>query len=137
MRIRFLTSCLLVILLSGCSSSSIGEGASKSSTGESKEASPSETLSFKESCREAVRLIGRTTDLTLSWGAPESNESLAALAGVALSFGELAEKTEDPEFKTSILSLQESLEKMSVEETYFEGSSVYLAELTPLLIKCS
>ena len=39
--------------------------------------------------------------------------------------------------KTAILSLQESTQKMSSEETYFEGSIVYLTEITPLLTDCA
>jgi len=48
MRIRFVTSCLLIILLSGCSGDLTGEVASKSATSESTEPSTNETLSPKE-----------------------------------------------------------------------------------------
>ena len=131
---RLLISCLIVILLSGCGSNSNSEEASNSSAGE---ASTTETISFKESCREATRLIGKTTDITMSYGTSDGNDSLAALSGIALSFGELAEKTEEGSLKTAILSLQESTQKMSSEETYFEGSIVYLTEITPLLTDCA
>ena len=134
---RLLMSCLIVILLSGCGSNSVGDGASSSSAGESTEPSTTETLSFKESCREATRLIGKTTDITISYGTSDGNNSLAALSGIALSFGELAEKTEEGSLKTAILSLQESTQKMSSEDTYFEGSIVYLTEITPLLTDCA
>lgn len=127
-------SCLIVILLSGCGSNSNSEEASNSSAGE---ASTTETISFKESCREATRLIGKTTDITISYGTSDGKDSLAALSGIALSFGELAEKTEEGSLKTAILSLQESTQKMSNEETYFEGSIVYLTEITPLLTDCA
>lgn len=131
---RLLMSCLIVILLSGCGSNSNSEEASNSSAGE---ASTTETISFKESCREATRLIGKTTDITISYGTSDGKDSLAALSGIALSFGELAEKTEEGSLKTAILSLQESTQKMSNEETYFEGSIVYLTEITPLLTDCA
>jgi hypothetical protein len=125
---------LVVILLSGCGSNSNGEEASNSSAGAP---STTETISFKESCREATRLIGKTTDITISYGTSDGNDSLAALSGIALSFGELAEKTEEGSLKTAILSLQESTQKMSSEDTYFEGSIVYLTEITPLLTDCA
>ena len=131
---RLLMSCLVVILLSGCGSNSNSEEASNSSAGE---ASTTETISFKESCREATRLIGKTTDITISYGTSDGKDSLAALSGIALSFGELAEKTEEGSLKTAILSLQESTQKMSSEDTYFEGSIVYLTEITPLLTDCA
>jgi hypothetical protein len=130
-------SCLVVILLSGCGNNSVGDGDSSSSASESTETSTTETLSFKESCREATRLIGKTTDITISYGTSDGNNSLAALSGIALSFGELAEKTEEGSLKTAILSLQESTQKMSSEDTYFEGSIVYLTEITPLLTDCA
>ena len=131
---RLLTSCLVVILLSGCGSNSSSEEASNSSAGEP---STTETLSFKESCREATRLIGKTTDITISYGTSEGSNSLSALSGIALSFGELAEKTEEGSLKTAILSLQEGTQKMSNEDTYFEGSTLYLTEITPLLTECA
>ncbi len=131
---RLLISCLVVILLSGCGSNLNSEEASNSSAGEP---STTETISFKESCREATRLIGKTTDITISYGTSDGKDSLAALSGIALSFGELAEKTEEGSLKTAILSLQESTQKMSSEETYFEGSIVYLTEITPLLTDCA
>ena len=131
---RLLISCLVVILLSGCGSNSNGEEASNSSAGAP---STTETISFKESCREATRLIGKITDITISWGSSEGNGSLSALSGVALSFGELAEKTEEGTLKSAILSLQEATQKMSNEDTYFEGSAVYLTEITPLLTECA
>jgi hypothetical protein len=131
---RLLTSCLFVILLSGCGSNSSSEEASNSSAGEP---STNETLSFKESCREATRLIGRTTDVTISYGSSEGGSSLADLSGISISFGELAQKTEEGTLKTAILSLQESTQKMSNEDTYFEGSTVYLAEIVPLLTACA
>ena len=137
MVIRLVMSCLVVILLSGCGNDSAGDAASSSSAGESTEYSTNETLSFKESCREATRLIGKTTDITISYGTSEGKDSLAALSGIALSFGELAEKTEEGSLKTAILLLQESTQKMSSEETYFEGSIVYLTEITPLLTDCA
>jgi hypothetical protein len=131
---RLLTSCLVVILLSGCGSNSSSEEASNSSAGEP---STTKTLSFKESCREATRLIGKTTDITISYGTSEGSNSLSALSGIALSFGELAEKTEEGCLKTAILSLQEGTQKMSNEDTYFEGSTLYLTEITPLLTECA
>jgi hypothetical protein len=126
-------SCLVVILLSGCGNDS----ASSSSAAESTKPSTTETLSFKESCREASRLIGKTTDITLSYGTSGGSNSLSALSGIAVSFGELANKTEEGTLKTAILSLQESTQKMSSEDTYFEGSMVYITELTPLLTECA
>ena len=134
---RLLTSCLVVILLSGCGNNSVGEEASSLSPGNPTKPSATETLSFKESCREATRLIGKTTDITISYGTSDGKNSLAALSGIALSFGELAEKTEEGSLKTAILSLQESTQKMSSEDTYFEGSIVYLTEITPLLTDCA
>jgi hypothetical protein len=128
---------LVVILLSGCGNNSVGAGASSSSAGGATEPSTTETLSFKDSCREATRLIGKITDITISYGTSEGSNPLAALSGVALSFGELAEKTEEGSLKTAILSLQESTQKMSNEDTYFEGSAVYLTEITPLLTECA
>ena len=128
---------LVVVLLSGCGNNSVGDGASSSSASESTEPSATETLSFKESCREATRLIGKVTDITISYGTSEGSNPLTALSGVALSFGELAEKTEEGSLKTAILSLQESTQKMSNEDTYFEGSAVYLTEITPLLTDCA
>lgn len=131
---RLLLSCLVVILLSGCGSSSNGVEASNSSAGEP---STTETISFKESCREATRLIGKITDITISYGTSDGNNSLSALSGVALSFGDLAKKTEEGTLKSAIISLQASTQKMSDEDTYFEGSTVYLAEIVPLLTECA
>jgi hypothetical protein len=82
-------------------------------------------------------LIGKTTDITISYGTSEGSNSLSALSGIALSFGELAEKTEEGSLKTAILSLQEGTQKMSNEDTYFEGSTLYLTEITPLLTECA
>lgn len=73
----------------------------------------------------------------MSYGTSEGDKSLGALSGVALSFGELAKKTEDSALKSSILLLQEATQKMSNEDTYFEGSTVYLTEITPLLTDCA
>jgi hypothetical protein len=81
-------------------------------------------------------LIGKTTD-TLSYGTSEGNASLDALSGVAHSFGELAKKTEDSALKSSILLLQEGTQKMSNEETYFEGFAVYLTEISSLITVCA
>ena len=134
---RLLTSCLVVILLSGCGKNSVGEEASSPSAGNPTKPSATETFSFKESCREATRLIGKITDITISYGTSGGNDSLGALSGVALSFGELAEKTEEGTIKSAILSLQEATQKMSNEDTYFEGSTVYLTEITPLLTECA
>ena len=134
---HLLMSCLVVILLSGCGNDSAGDAALSASASESAEPSTTETLSFKESCREATRLIGKITDITLSYGTSGGNDSLSALTGVALSFGELAEKTEEDTLKSAIFSLQEATQKMSNEDTYFEGSTVYLTEITPLLTECA
>jgi len=134
---HLLTFCLVVVLLSGCGNDSADDAASSSSASDSTESSTIETLSFKESCREATRLIGKVTDITISYGTSEGSNPLTALSGVALSFGELAEKTEEGSLKTAILSLQESTQKMSNEDTYFEGSTVYLTEITPLLTECA
>jgi hypothetical protein len=134
---RVVISFVVVILLSGCGSNSVSGGSSKTSAAESTKPSTTETLSFKESCREATRLIGRTTDVTISYGSSEGGSSLADLSGISISFGELAQKTEEGTLKTAILSLQESTQKMSNEDTYFEGSTVYLAEIVPLLTACA
>lgn len=134
---HLLMSYLFVVLLSGCGNDSAGDAASSSSATESTESSTTETLSFKESCREATRLIGKVTDITISYGTSEGSNPLAALSDVALSFGELAEKTEEGTIKSAILSLQEATQKMSNEDTYFEGSTVYLTEITPLLTECA
>jgi hypothetical protein len=134
---HLLTSCLVVVLLSGCGNDSAGDAASSSSAAESTESPTTETLSFKESCREATRLIGKITDITISYGTSGGDDSLGALSDVALSFGDLAEKTEEGTIKSAILSLQEATQKMSNEDTYFEGSTVYLTEITPLLTECA
>lgn len=106
---------LALILVAGCSSASDGK------------------LSKTESCREALRLMGKTTDQIMS----KVGESSINLIGVAQEFRNLALNTEDQTLSASIDRISQSLKKMSSDATFFEGNSMYLAEITTITGKCS
>ena len=118
-------SLALVLVLSGC-------GVQGSSTNTN---SSTQSVSKRETCREITRLIGKATDITNKYNNAES-VSLADLTGVAFSMGQAAKKTTDSELKSAALALQEGLNLMTDEDTFFEGMQIYLGEILPVTTKC-
>jgi ABC-type Fe3+-hydroxamate transport system substrate-binding protein len=120
-----IASLALALVLSGCG----GQG---SSTNEN---SSTRSVSKRETCREITRLIGKATDITNKYNNGES-VSLADLTGVAFSMGQAAKETTDSELKSAALALQEGLNLMADEDTFFEGMQIYLGEILPVTTKC-
>jgi ABC-type Fe3+-hydroxamate transport system substrate-binding protein len=120
-----IASLALALVLSGC-------GGQSSSTNKN---SSTQSVSKRETCREITRLIGKATDITNKYNNAES-VSLADLTGVAFSMGQAAKQTTDSELKSAALALQEGLNLMADEDTFFEGMQIYLGEILPVTTKC-
>ena len=120
-----IASLALALVLSGCG----GQGSSTNTN------SSTQSVSKRETCREITRLIGKATDITNKYNNAES-VSLADLTGVAFSMGQAARKTTDSELKSAALALQEGLNLMADEDTFFEGMQIYLGEILPVTTKC-
>ena len=120
-----IASLALALVLSGC-------GGQSSSTNTN---SSTQSVSKRETCREITRLIGKATDITNKYNNAES-VSLADLTGVAFSMGQAAKQTTDSELKSAALALQEGLNLMADEDTFFEGMQIYLGEILPVTTKC-
>ena len=120
-----IASLALALVLSGC-------GGQSSSTNKN---SSTKSVSKRETCREITRLIGKATDITNKYNNAES-VSLADLTGVAFSMGQAAKQTTDSELKSAALALQEGLNLMADEDTFFEGMQIYLGEILPVTTKC-
>jgi len=92
-------------------------------------------LSSDEACREAIRLMGKGTDVFMkSINDPEG--SRANLITLAFEFGQLIKKADDKSLKTILVQMQSGLKTMSNNQTYFEGSSIYSQQILPLTTKC-
>lgn len=115
----------LALVLSGCG----GQGSSTNTN------SSTQSVSKRETCREITRLIGKATDITNKYNNGES-VSLADLTGVAFSMGQAAKETTDSELKSAALALQEGLNLMADEDTFFEGMQIYLGEILPVTTNC-
>jgi hypothetical protein len=50
--------------------------------------------------------------------------------------GQAAKQTTDSELKSAALALQEGLNLMADEDTFFEGMQIYLGEILPVTTKC-
>jgi hypothetical protein len=112
-----IASIAFIVVLSGCASSDSGK------------------LSEKESCQEAMRLMGKGTDVfTKAVSDPEG--ASANLITLAFEFGQLVEKTDDKSLKAILVQMQSGLKTMSNSETFFEGNSIYSNQITPLTQKC-
>ena len=120
-----IASLALALVLSGCG----GQGSSTNTN------SSTQSVSKRETCREITRLIGKATDITNKYNNAES-VSLADLTGVAFSMGQAAKQTTDSELKSAALALQEGLNLMADEDTFFEGMQIYLGEILPVTTKC-
>ena len=120
-----IASLALALVLSGCG----GQGSSTNTN------SSTQSVSKRETCREITRLIGKATDITNKYNNAES-VSLADLTGVAFSMEQAAKQTTDSELKSAALALQEGLNLMADEDTFFEGMQIYLGEILPVTTKC-
>ena len=120
----FVVSVTFMLALSGCS------GSNSSTAGQ---------ISQAESCREALRLMGKTTDQMTNptTKAEYSGETTLNLIGVAQEFRNLSLKTENEALKASLDRISQALKKMSSDSTFFEGNSMYLAEISTITGKCS
>ena len=108
-------------------------GCSSAESPQNSEPQVSKNLTKVEVCREAFRLLGKTTD--------EFQENLSSFTynfnGLSSEFSLLASKTADKNLAGSLNVFSDSLIKMSQESTFFEGNSMYLNELTVLSKECS
>lgn len=97
--------------------------------------SNSNALSGDEACQEAIRLMGKGTDVFMkSIDNPEG--SSANLTTLAFEFGQLIKKTDDKSLKAILVQMQSGLKTMSNASTYFEGNSIYTQQIFPLSNKC-
>jgi protein involved in sex pheromone biosynthesis len=125
MKTLAIASLALALALSGCGSQ--GGSTSKNSS--------TQFDSKRDTCREITRLIGKSTDIMNKYNNGES-VSLSDLTGVAFSMGQVAKKTNAPELKSAALALQEGLNSMADEATFFEGMQLYLGEILPITTTC-
>jgi hypothetical protein len=112
------------LLLTGCSGSN---------------SSSIEQISRGESCREALRLMGKTTDQMTNptTKAEYTGETTLNLIGVAQEFKNLSLKTDSDAVRASLDRISQALKKMSSGATFFEGNSMYLAEIATITKECS
>ena len=95
----------------------------------------SNALSGDEACQEAIRLMGKGTDVFMkSIDNPEGRS--ANLTTLALDFGQLIKKTDDKSLKAILVQMQSGLKTMSNSQTFFEGNSIYSQQILPLTTKC-
>lgn len=113
----FTLNLALVVVLSGCTGA------------------PTDSLSDKEACQEAMRLMGKGTDVFMK-AVSDPEGASANLTALAFEFGRLIEKTTDKSLKTILVQMQSGLKTMSNEATFFEGNSIYSNQITPLTQKC-
>ncbi len=97
--------------------------------------SNSNALSGNEACQEAMRLMGKGSDVFIKMF-NDSDFSVANLSTLANEFGQLIEKTDDKSLKSILVQMQSGLESMSNDDTFSEGQMVYMNEITPLTQKC-
>lgn len=83
--------------------------------------------------------MGKTTDQMTNptTKAEYSGETTLNLIGVAQEFRNLSLKTENEALKASLDRISQALKKMSSDSTFFEGNSMYLAEISTITGKCS
>lgn len=118
--LRAQTIILVLVLLSSTSCSS---------------ESNSNVLSADKACQEAMRLMGKGTDLfTRAVGNPEGIK--ANLTTLAFEFGQLIPKTEDKALKAILVQMQSGLKTMTNDETFFEGNSIYSQQIPILTNRC-
>jgi PBP1b-binding outer membrane lipoprotein LpoB len=105
-------SLLLTLILTGCGNK----------VSESEKSTPEVEIKFSkvESCREVMRLIGKTTDQMMK----QLGDTSINLTDVAIEFNELSTKTKDKDLTAAIVRIATALQKMSVESTFFEGNSM-------------
>lgn len=120
----FAVSFCLVIASTGCSTDDTFMG---------------DKISKSESCREATRLIGKTTDQLLNptTKAEYSGKTTINLIGVAQEFRNLSFNTDNKELSLILIRISDALKKLSNDETFFEGNSMYLAEIASITRVCS
>ena len=98
--------------------------------------SNSNALSGDEACQEAMRLMGKGTDVFVK-GMSNPDGLKANLITLGFEYGQLIEKTDDKSLKAILVQMQSGLKTMSNTSTYFEGNSIYTQQIFPLSNKCA
>ena len=98
--------------------------------------SNSNALSGDEACQEAMRLMGKGTDVFMK-GISDPDGLKANLITLAFEYGQLTKKTDDKSLKAILVQMQSGLKTMSNTSTFFEGSSIYTNQIFALSNKCS
>ena len=98
--------------------------------------SNSNALSGDEACQEAMRLMGKGTDVFMK-GISDPDGLKANLITLAFEYGQLIKKTDDKSLKAILVQMQSGLKTMSNTSTFFEGSSIYTNQIFALSNKCS
>ncbi len=86
-----------------------------------------------EVCREMMRLMGKTTDQLMK----QMGNNSIDLSSIALEFRNLSKNTSDEELREGLKRIAVSLEKMSLEASFFEGNNMYLSEIPLITTACS
>jgi hypothetical protein len=97
--------------------------------------SNSNALSGDEACQEAIRLMGKGTDVSMK-GISDPDGLKANLITLAFEYGQLIKKTDDKSLKAILVQMQSGLKTMSNSQTFFEGNSIYSQQILPLSNKC-